>query len=93
MSFNTENTEKINSCIFVTLSNEICLLKNPRDTLSAFSLFKAAFPSRFAWCKEVFHDVMNRKKFAYMYLSFNVETDPKLVVRTDIFYNQGETPL
>ena len=57
-----------------------------RDHVSALTMGKQAFPLRYSWFKSVYQDAI-KKNFGYLYMCFNPQTRPELVLKTSIFYH------
>ena len=67
------------------------LFKSVRDQRNVLSLGSQVFPSRLKWFLQVYGDA-TVKPFSYIFLSFENQANPILMVRAKIFYPLGDIP-
>ena len=64
--------------------NYIIIMDNPRDRSQIYHLARQMFPENSAYLIECFKDVIQNKKFGYLYLDFTQTTSEALRVQTGI---------
>ena len=68
------------------------LFRSLRAKRTALSLATEIFPLRVKWFLRVYEDAA-KKKYGYLYISFDNQADELLMLRSDIFYSLGDIPI
>ena len=87
----TSTAVKYNRDILVN-ATDLVYFRSLRDHVGAMTIGRQAFPHKYEFFKAVYEDVM-KDPFSYLYMSFNAQARPELILRTKIFYNLGEIPI